>query len=159
MQNAALNFRQIQNSALTVEKKVEIPKDGFLFGMWTADKSRSQILHALRSKEGRRTRYILRDCCFSTAVICVVYVPYKHDKREAALKIPMIGCSVLLSCCAGMCVLQTVYKNSGENTVYFLYLVQAVILAVFIVLELALSGSNKYIKRSSGKRAEFNTRF
>lgn len=66
------------------------------------------------------TRYIFCVIAVLVQPLFVWYVYHKQDKREAALKIPMIGCQCALSCCADICVLQTVYKNSGENTVYFL---------------------------------------
>ena len=74
------------------------------------------------------------------------YVYHKQDKREVALKIPMIGCSVLYLVVQVYAFFKLCIKIPGKYGI-FSYLIQAVILAVFIALELALSGSNKYIKR------------
>ncbi len=80
-------------------------------------------------------------------------------KEKQPLKIPMIGCSVLFILFVQVYAFFKLCIKIPGKIRYIFYLVQAVILAVFIVLELALSGSNKYIKRVQEKRAEFNTRF
>ena len=92
------------------------------------------------------TRYIFCVIAVLVQPLFVWYVYHKHDKREAALKIPMIGCSVLYLVVQVYAFFKLCIKIPGKYGI-FSYLVQAVILAVYIVLELALSGSNKYIKR------------
>lgn len=73
------------------------------------------------------------------------YVYHKQDKREAARKMPMIYFS------GGYLIIQlfVFFKyclKIPENYQMYSYLIQAAILIVFIILELALFGSNKYIK-------------
>lgn len=92
------------------------------------------------------TRYIFCVIAVLVQPLFVWYVYHKQDKREAALKIPMIGCSVLYLVVQIYAFFKLCIKIPGKYGI-FSYLIQAVILAVFIVLELALSGSNKYIKR------------
>lgn len=92
------------------------------------------------------TRYIFCVIAVLVQPLFVWYVYHKQDKREAALKIPMIGCSVLYLVVQVYAFFKLCIKIPGKYGI-FSYLIQAVILAVFIALELALSGSNKYIKR------------
>lgn len=78
------------------------------------------------------------------------YVYHKQDKKEAALKVPMLACSV------GYLVVQIYVfvkfcRKFPESLEIWSYLIQAAILVVFIVIELALFGSNKYIKRVETK--------
>ena len=74
------------------------------------------------------------------------YVYHKQDKREAALKVPMLFYS-------GVYLVAQIYVfikfciKIPENYQMWSYLIQAAILAVFIILELALFESNRYIKR------------
>lgn len=96
------------------------------------------------------TRYIFCVIAVLVQPLFVWYVYHKQDKREAALKIPMIGCSVLYLVVQVYAFFKLCIKIPGKYGI-FSYLIQAVILAVFIALELALSGSNKYIKKSPGK--------
>lgn len=92
------------------------------------------------------TRYIFCVIAVLVQPLFVWYVYHKQDKREAALKIPMIGCSVLYLVVQVYAFFKLCIKIPGKYGI-FSYLIQAVILAVFIALELALSGSNKYIKK------------
>lgn len=66
------------------------------------------------------TRYIFCVIAVLVQPLFVWYVYHKQDKREAALKIPMIGCSVLYLVVQDICVLQTVYKNSEKIRYIFL---------------------------------------
>lgn len=73
------------------------------------------------------------------------YVYHKQDKREAALKMPMLYFS-------GVYLIIQIYVfvkfcvKFPEDYQMWSYLIQAAILIVFILLEMALFGSNKYIK-------------
>lgn len=72
------------------------------------------------------------------------YVYHKQDKRKAAQKMPMIYVSVVyfvvqILVFFGVCI------KIPKNLHVISYLIQAVILAVFIVIELMLLASNKYI--------------
>lgn len=96
------------------------------------------------------TRYIFCVIAVLVQPLFVWYVYHKQDKREAALKIPMIGCGVLYLVVQVYAFFKLCIKIPGKYGI-FSYLVQVVILAVFIALELALSGSNKYIKRVQEK--------
>lgn len=78
------------------------------------------------------------------------YVYHKQDKRDAALKTPMLFYSgvyliVQLYVFIKFCI------KIPEDYQMWSYLIQAAILAVFIILESALFGSNKYIKRIETK--------
>lgn len=78
------------------------------------------------------------------------YVYHKQDKREAALKMPMIYFSgvyliVQLFVFFKFCI------KIPENYQMYSYLIQGAILAVFLILELNLLGSNKYISNVQQK--------
>lgn len=73
------------------------------------------------------------------------YVYHKQDKKEAARKMPMLYFS-------GVYLIIQIYvfvkfcMKFPEEYQMWSYLIQAAILIVFVILELALFGSNKYIK-------------
>lgn len=86
--------------------------------------------------------------CILTLLIqplSVWYVYHKQDKRKAALKMPMLyfsGAYLIIQ----IYVFVKFCMKFPEDYQLWSYLVQAAILIVFIILELALFGSNKYIK-------------
>lgn len=72
-------------------------------------------------------------------------VYHKQDKREAALKMPMLffsGVYLIIQ----MYVFVKFCMKFPEDYQIWSYLIQTAILVVFVILELALFGSNKYIK-------------
>ena len=73
------------------------------------------------------TRYIFCVIAVLVQPLFVWYVYHKHDKREAALKIPMIGCSVLYLVVQVYAFFKLCIKIPGKYGI-FSYLVQAVIL-------------------------------
>lgn len=74
----------------------------------------------------------------------VWYVYHKQDKRDAASKMPMIYFSgVYLA--VQLYVFFKYCMKIPEDYQRYSYLIQGAILAVFIILELSLFGSNKYI--------------
>lgn len=73
------------------------------------------------------------------------YVYHKQDKREAALKMPMLYYSVAYLVIQIYVFVKFCMKFPEEYQMWS-YLIQAGILLVFVVLELALFGSNKYIR-------------
>lgn len=81
------------------------------------------------------------------------HVYRRQDKRKAALKVPMLGFS-------GMYLLVQIYVfvkvciKIPEDYSFFSYLIQDAILVGFVVLELALLGSNHYIKRIENKEKD-----
>lgn len=78
------------------------------------------------------------------------YVYHKQDKRDAALKMPLIyfsGIYLLVQ----LFVFFKFCMKIPENYQMCSYLIQGVILAVFIILELSLFGSNKYISNIQQK--------
>lgn len=81
------------------------------------------------------------------------YVYHKQDKRKAALKMPMIyfsGAYLLVQ-------LYVFFKfciKIPESYQIYSYLLQGGILLVFIFLELALFGSNKYISNIQQKEQD-----
>lgn len=74
------------------------------------------------------------------------YVYHKQDKNQAALKVPMLFFS-------GVYLIVQFYvyfkylTKLPEDLQYIAYLIQGAVLAIFIVIELALFSSNKYINR------------
>ena len=103
------------------------------------------------------TRYIFCVIAVLVQPLFVWYVYHKHDKREAALKIPMIGCSVLYLVVQVYAFFKLCIKIPGKYGI-FSYLVQANSGSIYS------SGTGfvrqqQIYKKSSGKRAEFNTRF
>ena len=82
------------------------------------------------------------------------YVYHKQDKMEAALKMPMIYFS-------GAYLIIQIYifvkfcMKFPENNQMWSYLIQAAVLIIFVILELAIFGSNKYIKNV--ERKELNS--
>lgn len=91
-------------------------------------------------------RYIFCLIAILVQPLFVWYVYHKQDKRDAALKIPMIGCSAFYLVVQIYVFFKLCIRIPGKYGA-FSYLIQAVILAVFIILELILLSSNKYIKR------------
>lgn len=78
------------------------------------------------------------------------YVFHKQDKREAALKMPMLyysGAYLVVQ----IFVFVKFCLKIPEDYQMWSYLIQVAILAVFIILEMALFGSNKYIKEVETK--------
>lgn len=73
------------------------------------------------------------------------YVFHKQDKKEAALKMPMLYYSGVYLVVQIFVFVKFCLKIP-ENYQMWSYLIQAAILVVFIILEMALFGSNKYIK-------------
>lgn len=73
------------------------------------------------------------------------YVYHKQDKRESALKMPMLYFSVAYLVVQIYVFVKFCMKFPEEYQLWS-YLIQAAILIVFVILELALFGSNKYIK-------------
>lgn len=76
--------------------------------------------------------------------VSIWYVYHKQDKRKAALKMPMLFYSM------GYLAIQIFVfvkycMKFPEKYQMWSYLIQAAILIIFIVLEMALFGSNKYI--------------
>lgn len=72
------------------------------------------------------------------------YVYHKQDKRDAALKLPMLFYSVLYLIIQTYVFVKFCLKFPEEYQKYS-YLIQLAILLIFLVLELALFRSNKYI--------------
>lgn len=73
------------------------------------------------------------------------YVYHKQDKRQAALKMPMLFYSGVYLIVQFYVFIKFCMKFPEKYQPYA-YLIQAAILVVFILLELALFGSNKYIE-------------
>ena len=73
------------------------------------------------------------------------YVFHKQDKREAALKMPMLYYSGVYLVIQIYVFVKFCLKIPEEYQMWS-YLIQAAILVVFIILEMVLFGSNKYIK-------------
>lgn len=73
------------------------------------------------------------------------YLCHKQDKREAALKMPMLYYS-LTYLVVQMYVFFKYCIRFPEQYQKYSYLIQAGILIVFLLLELFLFGSNKYIQ-------------
>lgn len=73
------------------------------------------------------------------------YVYHKQDKRQSALKMPMLYYSAVYLIVQFYVFVKFCMKFPEKYQSYS-YLIQAAILVVFIVLELVLFGSNKYIK-------------
>lgn len=73
------------------------------------------------------------------------YVYHKQDKRKAALKMPMLYFSAVYVV-AQFYVYWKYCRKFPEEMEMYSYLIQAAILVIFIIIELALFGSNKYIE-------------
>lgn len=73
------------------------------------------------------------------------YVFHKQDKREAALKMPMLYYSGVYLVVQIFVFIKFCLKIPEDYQMWS-YLIQIAILLVFIILEMALFGSNKYIK-------------
>jgi hypothetical protein len=73
------------------------------------------------------------------------YVCHRQDKRQAALKMPMLYYSAVYLVVQLGVFFRFCTKLQGDMQKYS-YLIQAVILLVFVLLELALFGSNQYIQ-------------
>jgi hypothetical protein len=73
------------------------------------------------------------------------YVYHKQDKRQAALKMPLLYYSVAYLIVQFYVFFKFCLKIPEDYQMYS-YLIQAAILAVFIILEFALFGSNRYIQ-------------
>lgn len=75
------------------------------------------------------------------------YVVYKkQEKEEAALRMPMVYFSIFYLVVQMYVFVRYCLRLRGEYEKYS-YLIQTAILILFLVLELALLFSNKYIKR------------
>lgn len=72
------------------------------------------------------------------------YVYHKQDKRKAAQKMPMIYVSVVYFV-VQILVFFNICIKIPKSLQVISYLIQAVILVIFIVIELMLLASNKYI--------------
>lgn len=81
------------------------------------------------------------------------YVYRKQDKRKAALKVPMLWFSGVYLV-VQIFVFTKFCMKIPENNQFFSYLIQIVVLVIFTVLELALLGSNQYIKRIEDKEQD-----
>lgn len=78
------------------------------------------------------------------------YVYHKQDKRAAALKMPMIYYSGVYFFVQVFVFVKFCVKFPEEYQRYS-YLLQAIILICFVILEIALFGSNKYIENVETK--------
>ena len=77
-------------------------------------------------------------------------VYHKQDKRKAALKMPMLYFSGVYLLIQFFVFIKFCMKIS-ESFEIFSYIIQAVILIVFVMLELSLFGSNQYIENIQQK--------
>jgi hypothetical protein len=73
------------------------------------------------------------------------YVYHRQDKRQAALKLPMLFYSAVYLVVQFYVFFKFCIRLRG-NMQSFSYLIQAAILLVFVLLELVLFGSNRYIQ-------------
>lgn len=76
--------------------------------------------------------------------VSIWYVYHKQDKRKAALKMPILFYSMAYLAIQIFVFVKYCMKFPEKYQMWS-YLIQAAILIIFIVLEMALFGSNKYI--------------
>lgn len=71
---------------------------------------------------------------------------HKQEKQKAALKMPLLYLSVLYLVIQIVVFLKVCIKIPDDYQI-FSYTIQAVILVIFLVIEIAMAGSNRYITR------------
>lgn len=81
------------------------------------------------------------------------YVYHKQDKRQAALKMPMVYFSAVYLV-AQMYVFFKFCSKIPENYQIYSYLIQGAILAAFLLLEIFLFAGNQYINRIQEQEQE-----
>lgn len=90
-------------------------------------------------------RYLFCIIALLVQPVSAWYVYHKQDKRKAALKMPMLFFSTVYLV-VQIFVFWKYCRLFPEEWKMYSYLIQAAILVIFIVIELALFGSNKYIE-------------
>lgn len=90
---------------------------------------------------------------FIFCIIAILIQPFfaflvyrKQEKQKAALKMPLLYLSVLYLVIQIVVFLKVCIKISDDYQI-FSYMIQAVILVIFLVIEIAMAGSNRYITR------------
>ncbi|MCR4589999.1 MAG: hypothetical protein K5668_04205 [Lachnospiraceae bacterium] len=98
-------------------------------------------------------KYIFLIIAVLLQLIFAFYVYHKQDKDQAAMKVPML-------CFCGVYVFVQFYVffkyliRLPESMQKYSYLIQGAILVVFIIAELLLFSSNRYIKRIDAEKKE-----
>ena len=90
---------------------------------------------------------------FIFCIIAILIQPFfaflvyrKQEKQKAALKMPLLYLSVLYLVIQIVVFLKVCIKIPDDYQI-FSYMIQAVILVIFLVIEIAMAGSNRYITR------------